>query len=484
MNKFKNYFFLTAVVAYGILFYDQGQGINYLIFSGLLIILLLLAFPGAWRRSAWCYVAGASLLSGFTLVWHHSTLAYIAHLLSLALLSGLTIQPAASFFGALLHFFSSTFSSPLIQFSETINMEDKQKSSKQPGRRWALGRKMGYVIPVLITALFFVLYQNGNPVFASVVATIDFSFISWNWIVFTFAGLLLLTGTFYPFIHDFFNFEQNIPDQLVRIRVKKSKTLNILTGLKREFQTGKLLFILLNLLILFVNSLDFVYLFLLKTLPAGVNYKDFLHQSVHSLIWSIVLAIAVILYYFRGDLNFFSKNKSLKTLAYVWIFQNTLMVLITLYKNFTYISEGGLTHRRIGVYVYLLLTFIGLLVTFWKVLEAKSNWFLFKTNAWLFFIVLICSTFFNWDRIIIDYNNQSRFKSSEFDWLKGYAVYELSDSVLPELTQMVISSPGSLTKEELDEVFRRKQQFLIRQLNAKSLSWNYEDARIAREIIQ
>ena len=64
MKNLTNYFFGLAVLAYSVLFYKQAQGINYLIFSASLLVLLVLSNRGIWQRAAWCYVAGATCSRG------------------------------------------------------------------------------------------------------------------------------------------------------------------------------------------------------------------------------------------------------------------------------------------------------------------------------------------------------------------------------------------------------------------------------------
>ena len=62
----------------------------------------------------------------------------------------------------------------------------------------------------------------------------------------------------------------------------------------------------------------------------------------------------------------------------------------------------GLTYKRIGVYVYLGLTIIGLIFTTIKVLGVKSNWYLVRTVSWSFFVVLFVSPLVNWDKLVIE----------------------------------------------------------------------------------
>jgi hypothetical protein len=118
--------------------------------------------------------------------------------------------------------------------------------------------------------------------------------------------------------------------------------------------TGVLLLAMLNILLATVNGLDIYYLGILHTTPAGITFSQYLHNGTDSLIASIILAVSVILFYFRGYLNFYEGNKWLKALTYLWIAQNIMLVISTAYRNTVYIGDYGLTHKRIGVYVYLI----------------------------------------------------------------------------------------------------------------------------------
>lgn len=121
-------------------------------------------------------------------------------------------------------------------------------------------------------------------------------------------------------------------------------------------------------------------------------------------MFSIVLAIILILYFFRGNLNFYKENQQLKTLTYVWISLNILLIIFTSYKNFTYVEALGLTYKRIGVFVYLLLTLTGLITAYIKVAEIKSFIYLVRTNIATVFAFLIISAAIPWDRTITHFN--------------------------------------------------------------------------------
>jgi hypothetical protein len=246
-------------------------------------------------------------------------------------------------------------------------------------------------------------------------------------------------------------------------------------GLKYEFKAGFILLVLLNLL-LFVFNLSDTYYLSIGELPVDIIYSEYLHQGVYMLIFSIVLAIAVLLYLFRGNLNFFSQNKTLRLLAYAWLAQNLILVIITLTKNSLYVIEFGLTYKRIGVYTYLTLTIIGLITSFIKVAAVKNNWFLFRKNAWAVYLVLIVASCVNWDRFITNHN-LTFTKEPDLEYLMS-----LSDSSFGQIYQFV-KSPGNKQPEVLlKRVERHKENVLTRIETQDWQGWNYDDHRILNEL--
>jgi hypothetical protein len=80
------------------------------------------------------------------------------------------------------------------------------------------------------------------------------------------------------------------------------------------------------------------------------------------------------------------------------------MISTTVFKNVAYISNWGLTYKRIGVYTYLLLAGIGILFTFYKVITKQSIWFLIRTNSIAFLICFSILSTINWNKVITNYN--------------------------------------------------------------------------------
>jgi len=184
---------------------------------------------------------------------------------------------------------------------------------------------------------------------------------------------------------------------------------------------------MLNGLLLLVNLNDLVYLSLHATIPTDSIYAEYVHQGVYTLILTVLLAIGIFLYYFRGDQHFFAGSRLLLGLSFAWIIQNGVLLAITAGKNHGYVEAYGLTYKRIGVYVYLLATLIGLITTLYKLKHVKSSWFLIRKNAWALYTVLVLSASMNWDQLIVRYNlHQARVLDVSY-------LLTLSDAALLEL---------------------------------------------------
>lgn len=421
---------VAATALYSLLFFQQSYGINFLLFTLALILLLIIRSKEVIKNKYWLLAAGGSVLSALCVSHYGNTLSFIANIISVSLLSAYSLGSSSLFFALLFAFYSYASSLFFMFINRLERTQEPEKANSASVKKIVL-----VIIPILIALLFFFMYRGSNILFNEFAKKINFDFISWNWIAFTLGGFILLYGFFrYRVISVFASFDEKASDEIDRQNTNTISLFGKKLSLADENFSGTALLILLNSLLLIVNGLDFNFLFVDGKLPAGLGYSEFVHQGIGMLITSIIIAIFIILFYFRGALNFYEKSPLLKFLAYLWIIQNVFMLFSTAMRNDMYITEYGLTYKRIGVYVYLLLTAIGLCTTLLKVSQAKSNMFLFRINSWLFYSVLLASCFFNWDGIITNFNIH---KASQLE--KRYLV-SLSYANLPELFQLKADS--------------------------------------------
>ncbi|MEW6469436.1 MAG: DUF4153 domain-containing protein [Bacteroidota bacterium] len=430
---------LISVFAYSFLFYRQWAGLNFFLFTVLIIVLLLYRNPALPRSRSWALAAAGALLSSFFIFKYGSLLAVTANLVSLAILSALSMHPGVSYLTGIFLTICSAGSSCAFMFIDWAQRKSRELAGAYARPFYV--KALLVLIPLLIALVFFLLYRSANPLFYDLTKNISLDFISIGWIFFTLGGLLLMYGFFHnrslPGISD-----ADSPLELTPDHAALPGFLNGLMRLDTENISGVILFGMLNSLLLIVNLLDLHYLWFDGKLPEGIKHKEFVHEGVGMLITSIIAAIFILLFYFRGGLNFYERNRWIKGLAYAWIVQNVFMVFSTAYRNDMYIAESGLSYKKIGVYVYLLLAVVGLVTTFIKVRERKTNWFLFRVNAIACYILLVIGCFFNWDVIVTDFN--IRKHTEEKKELEKYLLLDLSYKNLPQL----LSLPDSVSSKD------------------------------------
>jgi hypothetical protein len=151
------------------------------------------------------------------------------------------------------------------------------------------------------------------------------------------------------------------------------------------------------------------------------------------------------MFLFRKEFATVKNNKVLSAFVYLWILQNVVMLSSTAFRNQIYIHDFNFTYKRIGVYVWLVLAVLGLLIMFWKIYKKQSNWYLIRTNVAVWFTVLLLSGLVNWDKLITNYNIQNK-PLAQVDF---YYLFSLSDANIPELIAITKKTEFNLFNAKL-----------------------------------
>ncbi len=465
---------LAVIMTYSYLFYEQHPGINVLIFNLIVIGALVISRPiKAVSPALWVTALGC-LLSSVGVVVVNTDLAVFASFLSLILLLGYVLDKESSLFVSLLNATYSMLAAPFVYSVRYFHRRPDETSARPSlSQRLRLLRFGSLALPVLIALIFLSLYASANPVFSSLLEQIRFDFISWEWVRFTLIGTFILFGFFYTTqMESLTQWDDKQINDIVRTRRTKTQDFHPL-ALKFELKTGVILLLLLNLLLLVFNLADISYISGSR-LPEGLTYSQYVHQGVYTLIVSIILAILIIVYFLRGNLNFHSRNRLLILLTYAWIVQNIILALGIAYKNGLYIEEYSLTYKRIGVFVYLFLALAGLLTTYTKTGSLKNHWYLLRRNAWIAYVLLLVMSLFNWDRIITN-TNLKKTDNTDFKYLTG-----LSDANLPEL--QLLENDNRLPLTLTADLTHKRQAFFERTRSTGWQSWNYRDHKITYQL--
>lgn len=451
---------LLAIFGGGLLFnflyWNEGLGLNLLLHS--IFIMLILFLDQAHRTNKKTIIIGLShLIAALLVVINHSVLNIFGYYITLIVFVGFAhATRIKSVFAALLAGFLQLASSPVNLVKKLINAKIGNISVKP------ILRPIKYIIiPIVVVIFFSIIYSIANPVFAKYcelfisnigtfinnIFAFIFGDLSFARFLHVILGILFTAGILLAFKETTLEkIDAAATDELIRKRKGKNSSsfiaelksifigsiINKKMALKTEYIIGIISFVALNLLLLILNVIDFNTLWLGNISSFDDTYLSTqLHEGANSLIFSIIMAMLVILFFFSGNINFFSKNKTLKILAYAWIIQNTFLVFSVLIRDYHYINLSGLTHKRIGVLVFLTLCIIGLFTVYIKVAKKKTLYYLLKVNGQTWYILLIVFGMLNWDSLIVNYNINSRNKIA----LDVKHLMEMSDKTLQILAK-------------------------------------------------
>lgn len=519
MKHKSNFLVLSALyggLLFNYLFWTERLALNLLIYS--LYILTITYFNKDIIKSYKFKVyAAAHLFAAIFVVINNSDLTIITYYISLLLFIGFSHYPQIrSVFTAVIATVLQFITLPF-NFIQSLSTVSIGKFNLRPILKFA----KYVVIPILMVAFFTVTYMVANEVFAHYVDTLVLNISDFLGNIFGFffkdltlirflhfcLGTIVTGGLLFTFFnHKLGKSESKCTEKLERIRKNPNHqtiwretieifSTNLLTrklALKTEYITGVISFVALNLLLLFLNLIDITTLWL-GYKPSG-NFSADLHQGTNALIFSIIMAMAVIIHFFRGNLNFYSKSKTLKILAFTWMVQNFILILSVFIRDGYYIEYHGLTYKRIGVLVFALLCIIGLATVYIKVSRQKTLFYLFKTNGNIWFALLLLFSAINWDVLIVKYNLSYKDSAAiDADYLlslsdktlpildKNRSSLQIAPIQLQKFPQMIVSTPDDEIQKRLD---RRIGYFAERYQKTTWLSWNLQDWQTHQYLIK
>ncbi|MGB0881834.1 MAG: DUF4153 domain-containing protein [Vicingaceae bacterium] len=437
---------ILLTVLYSILFYDQHVGLNFLLFTLALLGLFFFQNKKSFKKRSVQLLSVACIFSATFAVIHGSYLSMWATIISLMLIPGAILNKTSN----ILIDFATTFinigGSPAFMIIDSVN-------SSKDGKSKGFLQVLKYLVPTVFIIAFFFIYRSMNPLFEN--ATQDIAdLISLGYVFFTLGGFALVYSIY----------KQKRAKEVDAW--EENNSLNIIEKETKAPQWNEgiafiILFIVLNIMLISVNFMDIHYLYLGEGMPDGITHKQFLHKGVGMIILSILLGISLLLFFFRGALNFDKNQKLIKLLAFLWVIQNVFMVISTTLRNNIYVDEALLSYKRIGVYFWLLFALIGLITLFVKLLKNKSLWFLMRYNFIVLFVVFIMSSAFDWDMIISKFNINRAKQVNEISSYDKRYLLSLSEGNIAELhsiKEMKGFEVDSLYSYAYDDGFRHSNK--------------------------
>ncbi len=399
MKTKQNFIYLVlSITAFVILFYNQRIGLNFGILGLLIWGLTHYKFRKSkkgksyWIHSIFIFIACAGqmlysdLYSFFALFFslisygihvQHSELNFVLY----PLITGLNY-----------------ISFPVRIFTNKWIPTNKSKE------RFLMRKFLSFILfPLLISIIFLTVYSSASQTMTDFFVNfkIDLNFPELIFLIFF--GLFLFFNYWLLFVQNSIikynqklkpEFDENNRSQTIL----SAKTIDIDIQRTSGVITMSLLNVILLVFVIIYNYEQFFMDLDINRLSVDT------HTRVNSIIVSIVLAIGIILFYFHSYFNFDSKAGKLRKLSYLWLVLNTILVLSAFIKTIEYINFYGLTHKRIGVLIFLGLCFTGMFYSFIKILKKKTNLFLINKMAFVFYSVFVLLSVVNFSWIVTKYN--------------------------------------------------------------------------------
>ncbi len=498
-RKSKNQIIIISTILFTILFHRQNIGLNLLIFESFIITWFYFTKQFRLIGKNQITITVGLVITMLSTVFTFSMFAYIINFLMLFLFIGLIIYSNAK---SVINIFKLSLSNIInsqIQFIKNLK-ESKFRNYKIVIFIW---KSKIFIIPLFIIILFLLLYSNSNPVFNDLIQEIGsffnryFSFIiekiDTSIIITLLFGLIISVFIFIRIANNKIIERDKISSEnLYRIKNRVNKK-NKPNSLKNEYKAALFLLLILNIILFVVNVIDISWVWF-NFEWNGLSLKQFVHEGTYLLILSIIISVIVVLYYFRNNLNFYSKNRFIKYFSYAWLAQNAILAISVAIRNFWYIYYYSLAYKRIGVLIFLILTLYGLFTVFIKVKNRKTNFYLLKTNSYFLVVILVLFSIINWDNVIAKYNFKN-YKNSfiHFDYLSS-----LSDKSLPYLNKS-LSELKEIELIQREKFFTEQQNYMssekyyqtieARKIEFKQkweskgiLSWNFPEYIASRKL--
>ena len=389
-------FLVTAMFV--VLFYDQEPGLNVGILGILVAVLTYFNTEKRFKTRTFYSVLVTSILSSIAFAWYGDFASFLAIFTSLFLLGFTSKNKELKSI-----FVIPVFAINFVTFIYRVFQLEQWLPQRKTESFWQKILAV-VLIPAFLLLIFFAIYTHGSSHFASLFSDYELDINLWQVIALSILGFFLAFNYFNFSIYEFFIKNNHYLKNDFLNEDKKLKPTYDFLDLPFERLSGVVSFLALNILLLFF-IITFNYEQFVELPKATANQlAEETHERVGAVIASIVMAIGVIMFYFKGGFNFDNQAKSLKILAKIWVFLNAVLVISAFAKNSEYVLNLGLTYKRLGVYAFLILAIIGLIFTFIKIHQQKTNAYLFNQMVWYFYGTILVCSFINWGGIITSHN--------------------------------------------------------------------------------
>ena len=441
----RGYWFLLAATVFCVavadwLFYGHPLGRNVALFASLLLVALAVRGGGFLRSAAGRIVAAAAGGLVAALVVEPTPLAVLLSLLAVAMLAVLNRNRwpggARQWAGRL----AEAIGAALVRLI-TDNRIAARWLKRHPLSLGGPARAASvWALPVVVGAVFVLLFRAANPVFSSLVGR-AFTWVGERLSDF-FALFDLPRNTFwlavaagvYALLRVRRCRRRVQPPPLPIVWQPEDGAAARRSAFARAVTVRSLL--LFNALFAVQNLLDLVYLFGGAALPEGMNHAQYAHRGAYPLVATALLAAAFVLAAFRPG-GAAEGSPLARRLVYAWVAQNVFLTFTAAWRLDLYVEAYSLTRLRLAAGLWMVLVAAGLVWIGCRIVFRRDNAWLLNANVLTTLAMLYGSCFVNLDGFIADYNvDHCREAGGEGAEIDLDYLRDLGPDALPALRQV------------------------------------------------
>ncbi|MDR6762603.1 hypothetical protein J2Y38_002814 [Flavobacterium sp. 2755] len=394
----KHQIILACTAVFILLFYNESVGINISIFGVILTLLISYFFQEKFVNRSHLVLVMTSILSCFAFAWYGDAASFFALALSILFLQFKTQDGELK----IVQIFPLIFLNGITTIGRIFIFSQWLPERKIHND---IAKKLVafVIIPVIFLGLFFIVYSFGSNHFSSLFTDYTLDINLPQLIAMCILGFYISFSFWNYWVPDIsYQFNPKLNNEFTNIAEVKNQSTFSFLDLDFERKSGVITLFMLNvMLLIFIGTYNYEQFF---EVVEKTNLSADTHERVNAVIFSILMAVGVILFYFKGGFNFDEKATTLKNLAKVWIVLNVVLIVSAIVKNSEYVSFYGLTYKRLGVYAFLILAIIGLVYSFLKITKQKTNAYLFNQMIWYFYATILLCSYVNWGNLVTNYN--------------------------------------------------------------------------------
>jgi Domain of unknown function (DUF4173) len=260
------------------------------------------------------------------------------------------------------------------------------------------GSLVAWIVPLSVFAVFAALFTSANPLIENrlsrlhpddLLGAIDLQ-RSLFW--------LLIICTIWPLIR---RRPRRAPSPRTAAETATPAGKDYLLGVQAMSRS----LILFNALFAVQTGLDLAYLWGGFSLPDGMSHAEYAHRGAYPLMMTALLAAGFVLVAMRPG-GPAENSRLIRPLVLLWIAQNILLVVSSIFRLDLYVATYSLTYLRLAALIWMGLVATGLVLILVQIKLNKSNSWLLSANAIALALTLYACCFINAPWLVASYNVQ------------------------------------------------------------------------------